>query len=93
MNPKRLFMMLVTLPLLLFVLSATAQDKQVTGKVTDLKDGKPIAGASVVITRVGGTQTGADGTFFFESACFCKQNSDFVYWLCNAGIIDWQRSA
>lgn len=63
MNPKRLFMMLVSLPLLLFVLSASAQDKQVTGKVTDLKDGKPIAGASVVITGVGGTQTGADGTF------------------------------
>ena len=42
MNPKRLFMMLA-LPLVLLSLPALAQDKIVTGTVTDLKDGKPIA--------------------------------------------------
>jgi iron complex outermembrane receptor protein len=41
-----------------------AQNKTVSGKVTDAKDGSPIAGASVVAkgTKTG-TQTGADGSF------------------------------
>jgi iron complex outermembrane receptor protein len=49
----------------LFVLqSAYAQDKTVTGKVTDSKDGTPVAGASVQAkgTRTG-TSTKNDGTF------------------------------
>ena len=56
--------MMLALPLVLFSLSAVAQDKLVTGKVTDAKDGKAVAGATVLAkgTKVG-TQTLADGTF------------------------------
>lgn len=63
MNFKRLFVMLA-LPLVFLSLPALAQDKVVTGKVTDLKDGQPIAGVSVLVkgTNVG-TQTKTDGTF------------------------------
>ncbi len=41
-----------------------AQDKTVTGKVTDEKDGAPLAGVSVIVKGTGkGTSTQADGTF------------------------------
>ncbi len=52
--------------LLCFLLSATqlmAQSKTITGKVTDEKDGTPIAGVSVTVTGATGTVTTADGTF------------------------------
>ncbi|HEX6914097.1 MAG TPA: SusC/RagA family TonB-linked outer membrane protein [Chitinophagaceae bacterium] len=44
---------------------ANAQDKVVTGKVTDSKDGSPLQSVSVLVkgTTRGGTQTAADGTF------------------------------
>jgi len=55
-----------TLIMCLVLLSSwvMAQNKTVSGKVTDAKDGSPIAGASVVVkgTKTG-TQTGADGSF------------------------------
>jgi len=62
MNLKRLFIAFV-LPLV-FMAFANAQDKVVTGKVTDSKDGTPMIGASVTVkgtTR--GVQTGTDGSF------------------------------
>lgn len=63
MNFERLFMMLA-LPLVLLSQPALAQDKTVTGKVTDLKDGQPIAGVSVLVKGTNaGTQTKTDGTF------------------------------
>jgi TonB-dependent starch-binding outer membrane protein SusC len=41
-----------------------AQDKPVTGKVTDEKDGSPLVGVSVTVKGTNtGTTTGADGTF------------------------------
>jgi TonB-linked SusC/RagA family outer membrane protein len=40
-----------------------AQNKTITGKVTDEKDGTPIAGVSVTVTGATGTVTTADGTF------------------------------
>lgn len=48
----------------LFVISSQAQNKTITGKVTDSKDGSALVGASVVAkgTKTG-TQTGADGSF------------------------------
>jgi len=51
--------------LLLFVsLSVQAQDKVITGKVIDSKDGSPIVGASVVPKgSTKGASTGADGSF------------------------------
>lgn len=52
--------------LLCFLLVATqlmAQNKTITGKVTDEKDGTPIAGVSVTVTGATGTVTTADGTF------------------------------
>ncbi|WP_170120425.1 SusC/RagA family TonB-linked outer membrane protein [Hydrotalea sandarakina] len=50
--------------LALFSTAAFAQTKVITGKVTDSKDGSPVAGASVVVKGTQyGTQTGADGTF------------------------------
>ncbi|MEQ1678230.1 MAG: SusC/RagA family TonB-linked outer membrane protein, partial [Chitinophagaceae bacterium] len=51
--------------LLVFVLQVSyAQDKTVTGKVTDSKDGSPVSGATVQVkgTRTG-TSTRPDGTF------------------------------
>jgi len=63
MNAKRLFMMLALL-LVLFGMPALAQDRVVTGKVTDLKDGQPIVGASVLVKGTNiGTQTKTDGSF------------------------------
>ncbi len=62
MNLKRLFIAFV-LPLFCMAF-ANAQDKVVTGKVTDSKDGTPLVGVSVVVkgtTR--GAQTGTDGSF------------------------------
>lgn len=62
MNLKRLFMMLI-LPVILGS-SAMAQNKIVTGKVTDSKDGQPLPGVSVVVKgSTTGTTTAADGTF------------------------------
>lgn len=50
--------------LLLCTLHLAAQDKTVTGKVTDEKDGSPLSGVSVTVkgTTIG-TTTGADGSF------------------------------
>jgi TonB-linked SusC/RagA family outer membrane protein len=62
MNLKRLFMAFV-LPLI-FAAFANAQDKVVTGKVTDSKDGTPLVGVSVIVKgTTKGTQTASDGTF------------------------------
>jgi TonB-dependent starch-binding outer membrane protein SusC len=45
-------------------LFSQAQNKTVSGKVTDAKDGSPLAGASVVVKgSKTGSQTGADGSF------------------------------
>jgi len=62
MNVKRL--LALVLPLLCFGIAAFAQDKTVTGKVTDSKDGSPVVAASVLVkgTKIG-TSTGADGSF------------------------------
>lgn len=48
----------------LFAISSQAQNKTITGKVTDSKDGSAMVGASVVAkgTKVA-TQTGSDGSF------------------------------
>ncbi|MGE5108419.1 MAG: SusC/RagA family TonB-linked outer membrane protein [Sphingobacteriales bacterium] len=57
----------VALPLLVIIVSCQglyAQDKIVTGKVTDSKDGTPVAGVSIVPKgSKTGTTTGNDGTF------------------------------
>jgi TonB-dependent starch-binding outer membrane protein SusC len=63
MNLKRLFMAFV-LPLVCFAF-ANAQDKVVTGRVTDSKDGTPLQSVTVMVkgnTKIG-TQTAADGSF------------------------------
>ncbi|TWI81465.1 TonB-linked SusC/RagA family outer membrane protein [Lacibacter cauensis] len=54
----------LAIALLLSLCQVWAQTKDVTGKVTDSKDGSPLAGATVKVkgtTKV--TTTGADGTF------------------------------
>lgn len=54
----------ITLVLLMCTLQLVAQEKTVTGKVTDEKDGTPLAGVSVTVKGTSvGTTTGADGTF------------------------------
>ncbi len=66
MTLKRLLTASMLLLLTVAFSAATyAQDKAISGKVTDAKDGSPIAGASVVAknSSQGGTVTGADGTF------------------------------
>jgi len=56
--------MLMGLFACLCIISAQAQNKTITGKVTDAKDGSVLVGASVVVKgSKAGTQTGADGTF------------------------------
>jgi TonB-dependent starch-binding outer membrane protein SusC len=65
MTLKRLFaVMALPVLVLFFSQAAYAQDKTVTGKVTDSKDGSGVPGASVTAkgSRTG-TQTGADGSF------------------------------
>ncbi len=64
MSMKRL-LHVILLPLFLLIsLSLLAQDRVVTGKVTDSKDGSPVVGASVQPKgSKTGTSTGADGTF------------------------------
>lgn len=54
----------MTFVLLLCILQVFAQEKTVTGKVTDEKDGSPLSGVSVTVkgTTVG-TTTGADGSY------------------------------
>lgn len=56
---------LLLLPVLVLITHFLfAQNKPVTGKVTDSKDGSPIAGASVLIKgSQGGTNTNAEGVF------------------------------
>jgi len=55
---------LVGLIACLFVISSQAQNKTISGKVTDSKDGSALAGASVVVKgSKAGSQTGADGSF------------------------------
>jgi len=50
--------------LLLFVCAIAIAQKQVTGKVTDSKDGSPMGGVSVKVKGVNtGTSTESDGTF------------------------------
>lgn len=56
---------LLLLPILVLITQlAFSQDKTVSGKVTDSKDGSPIAGASVLVKgSTGGTNTNAEGSF------------------------------
>lgn len=59
---------LVAMLLALFSLTAFAQDRAVTGKVTDAKDGSPLAGASVVVKGTkNGTIASADGSFSIKA--------------------------
>jgi iron complex outermembrane receptor protein len=61
-----------TLVVLLFAIigiSVSAQDRTVTGKVTDAKDGAPLVAASVAVKGTNkGTTTSADGTFSINVA-------------------------
>lgn len=64
MSAKTLLSALFCTLFVLIVQVASAQDKTITGKVTDSKDGSPVVGASVQPkgTKTG-TSTKADGTF------------------------------
>ena len=65
MTFKRLLTACVLLLMTLTIgLVASAQEKVVTGKVTDSKNGQPIGSVSVTVkgSRTG-TQTAADGSF------------------------------
>ena len=72
MNLKKLAMGILCLCLALFSTMANAQNKELTGTVTDSKDGTPVIGASVIgVTSSGkkiGTATNAEGTFRLSSA-------------------------
>ena len=62
----RLLLRSVGLAILLFFQFqfVSAQQKTITGKITDSKDGSPLVGASVTVKGTGtGTQTKADGSF------------------------------
>ncbi|MFN9998688.1 MAG: TonB-dependent receptor plug domain-containing protein, partial [bacterium] len=70
MNCKKLVMpFLMGLFACFFVVAAHAQTKTVTGKVSDAKDGSPLAGVSVVVKGSStGTQTANDGSFRINAA-------------------------
>ena len=65
MTSKRLLKAIMLPVAMLFAFQvAFAQNKTVSGKVTDGKDGAPVAGASVSAKgTTTGTATGADGSF------------------------------
>ncbi|TMI94349.1 MAG: hypothetical protein E6H06_09515, partial [Bacteroidetes bacterium] len=61
---KRLLRGVGITTLFLSLSSSIFAQKTVTGKVSDSKDGSPLAGVSVLAKGTGtGTQTKADGTF------------------------------
>ncbi|HKH59319.1 MAG TPA: TonB-dependent receptor plug domain-containing protein, partial [Flavitalea sp.] len=62
---KKILRGLLLLPVVLLITQlAFSQNKTVSGKVTDSKDGSPIAGASVLVKgSTGGTNTNAEGSF------------------------------
>lgn len=64
MSAQKLLSALFSMVLVLLLQVSFAQDRTVTGKVTDSKDGSPVSGASVQVkgTRTG-TSTKADGSF------------------------------
>jgi TonB-dependent starch-binding outer membrane protein SusC len=72
MNLKKLAKGMLCFCFAIFSTMAYAQNKEITGKVTDSKDGSPIAGISVSgVTGAGkkiGTATAVDGTFKLSSA-------------------------
>ncbi len=53
----------VFLCMVLFLIQAQAQNRTITGRVTDSKDGTPLSGVSVVVKGAVGTVTSADGSF------------------------------
>jgi len=64
MTPKRLFKAMLSVAMLFALQVAVAQNKTVSGKVTDGKDGSPVVGASVAAKgTTTGTSTAADGSF------------------------------
>ena len=64
MSFKKLLQHVVLPAMLLIAQQSFAQDRTVTGKVTDSKDGSPLAGASVIPKGTSkGTSTAADGTY------------------------------
>lgn len=71
MNVKKLAKGMLCFSLALFSTMAFAQNKEVTGKVTDSKDGSPVSGISVLgVTATGkkvGTATANDGSFKLSS--------------------------
>src|SRR5688572_8634457 len=64
MSMKRLLHAIFTPVFLFLCISLLAQDRVVTGKVTDSKDDTPVGGASVQPKgSITGTSTSAEGTF------------------------------
>jgi len=64
MSPQKLFKAAGLIVLALMAQISFAQDRVITGKVTDSKDGSPLQGATVAAKGSGsGAQTGSDGTF------------------------------
>ncbi len=72
MNLKKLAKGILFLCLAIFSTASYAQNKEVSGKITDSKDGSPLPGISVSgVTGKGkkiGTATGTNGTFKLSSA-------------------------
>ena len=63
MNIKKALVAMLMM-LTVFCLPSIAQDRTVTGKVTNAKDGSPLAAASILVKGSGvGAQTNADGSF------------------------------
>lgn len=64
--------------IMLSCIQLMAQNRTVTGKVTDEKDGTPVSGVSVSVPGVTGTVTGTDGSFRIVVPSSAK-NIEFSY--------------
>jgi hypothetical protein len=70
---------------MLFAASAIAQERTISGSVTDKGDGQPLPGVTVRIKGAqGGTQTGGDGKFSLKVTSAATGLEFFLPWVLNS---------
>ncbi len=88
MSFKKLHVAFVLFMACLFAMPAFAQDRSVTGSVTD-SAGRALPGVSVmVVGTTSGTQTKSDGTFFISVKPGIFHSPVFFGWIRKAGSCD-----
>jgi hypothetical protein len=73
----------------LFAVQVNAQDVQLTGEITDAKDGSTLPGATVLVKgTTTGTLTDLDGNFKFKGMLPGKYNLVFSYISYNKNLVE-----